>query len=193
MSAAATRAGTFEGYTDELASQRKVMRDVFTAGDAWLRTGDLMRKDDKGFFYFVDRIGDTFRWKGENVATCEVADIISAIPGIIEATVYGVTVPGAEGRAGMACLVTDEGFALPALRDHLIARLPSYARPVFVRIRGGLDVTDTFKHKKHELAREGFDPAASADAVYFDDVQAEAYVRLDAAMFERLQTQQIRF
>jgi fatty-acyl-CoA synthase len=185
-------ASQFEGYTDAAASQRKVIRDVFVKGDAWLRTGDVMRKDAKGYFYFIDRIGDTFRWKGENVATCEVADAIAAFPAIIEATVYGVTVPGTEGRAGMATIVTGEGFDLAEFRDHLAARLPSYARPVFLRIGAALEVTATFKHKKPELARQGFDPKAITDAIYFDDHQRETYVRLDRALFHAIQARQVR-
>ena len=94
--------GRFEGYTDKAASDLKVLRNVFVNGDAWFRSGDLMRQDSAGFFYFVDRIGDTFRWKGENVSTSEVAETLSTCPGVIEAIVYGVAVPGAEGRAGMA-------------------------------------------------------------------------------------------
>ena len=84
----------FEGYTNTEASERKILRNVFEPGDAWIRTGDLMRKDEQGYFYFVDRIGDTFRWKGENVATCEVSEAICAFPGVKHANVYGVTVPG---------------------------------------------------------------------------------------------------
>ena len=90
--------------------EKKILRDVFKKGDAWFRTGDLMRRDEHGYFYFVDRIGDTFRWKGENVATSEVAEALAAVPGIKEVNVYGVDVPGADGRAGMAALVVDGDF-----------------------------------------------------------------------------------
>ena len=127
--------GAFEGYTNDKESERKILRNVFEKGDAWYRTGDLMRRDARGFFYFVDRIGDTFRWKGENVATSEVAAAIVAFPGIIEATVYGVAVPGTEGAAGMAALVVDGAFDFSQLRKHLARVLPSYARPLFLRIR----------------------------------------------------------
>ena len=87
-------AGRFEGYADKVATEKKSLRNVFVNGDAWFRTGDLMRKDEKGFFYFVDRIGDTFRWKGENVSTTEVAATVCAYPGVVEAVVYGVKIPG---------------------------------------------------------------------------------------------------
>ena len=94
-----------------------------------------MRRDDHGYFYFVDRIGDTFRWKGENVATSEVAEALSAVPGIQEANVYGVAVPGMDGRAGMAALVVDGGFDIAGLAHRLEGRLPHYARPVFLRLQ----------------------------------------------------------
>ncbi len=109
-----------------------------------------MRKDEKGFFYFVDRIGDTFRWKGENVATIEVSEAIAAYPGVEHATVYGVTVPSTEGRVGMATLVTSQELDLPGLREHLMSRLPAYARPLFLRIRSSIEVTGTFKYSKAE-------------------------------------------
>src|SRR5262249_45593870 len=109
----------FENYTDDAASEKKILRSVFRPGDAWFRTGDLMRRDEKGYVYFVDRIGDTFRWKGENVATSEVSEAICAFPGITHADVYGVPVPGADGRAGMAVLVSDGELDLVAFRTHL--------------------------------------------------------------------------
>jgi len=178
--------GGFEGYTSAEDTERKILRDVFEPGDAWYRTGDLMRMDASGFYYFVDRIGDTFRWKGENVATSEVADAIMAFPGIVETTVYGVAVPGTEGAAGMAVLVGDGDLSLPDLRQHLAQRLPPYARPLFLRLKDGIDVTGTFKHKKSDLIREGFDPKATPDAIYFDDPAQQAYVRLDPALHARI-------
>jgi fatty-acyl-CoA synthase len=184
--------GGFEGYTSTEDTERKILRDVFEPGDAWYRTGDLMRMDASGFYYFVDRIGDTFRWKGENVATSEVADAIMAVPGIVETTVYGVAVPGTEGAAGMAVLVGDGDLSLPDLRQHLAQRLPPYARPLFLRLKDGIDVTGTFKHKKSDLIREGFDPMATPDAIYFDDPAQQAYVRLDPALHARIRAGKLR-
>ncbi len=184
--------GDFEGYTSDADTESKILRDVFEPGDAWYRTGDLMRMDSSGFYYFVDRIGDTFRWKGENVATSEVADAITSFPGIAEATVYGVSVPGAEGAAGMAALVGDGPIDLAGLRKHLAERLPPYARPLFLRIQDGIDVTATFKHKKSDLVREGFDPESIADALYFDDPKRQAYVPLDATLHARIAAGEIR-
>ena len=182
----------FEGYTSTDASELKILRGVFEPGDAWFRTGDLMRRDADEYYYFVDRIGDTFRWKGENVATSEVAEAICAFGGIREATVYGVSVPSADGRAGMAAVVLDADLDLPAFRAHLRERLPGYARPLFLRIRNTLDVTTTFKHAKQDLIRDGYDPAAVSDVVLFDHPELEAYVGLDAALYDRIQTGRIR-
>ena len=174
----------FEGYTDVAANERKLLRDVFARGDVWFRTGDLMRRDARGFYFFVDRIGDTFRWKGENVATSEVADVLSAYPGIAEASVYGVAVPGADGRAGMAALVAAPDLDLAALHAHVAARLPRYARPVFLRFRERLDVTGTFKVQKADDVRDGFDPARVADSLYLDD--GAAFVPLDASLHAKI-------
>jgi fatty-acyl-CoA synthase len=182
----------FEGYTDEQDSTKKILRDVFEPGDAWFRTGDLMRKDASGYFYFVDRVGDTFRWKGENVSTSQVSETISAFTGIKDASVYGVAVPGQEGRAGMAAIVGDGAVDLAALRAHLTAHLPEYARPLFLRVRNEIEVTATFKHKKHELMREGYDPAGTTDPIYFDDRARRAFVPLDQALFDRIQAGQLR-
>jgi fatty-acyl-CoA synthase len=182
----------FEGYTNERATEQKILHDVFEPGDAWFRTGDLMRTDERGYFYFVDRIGDTFRWKGENVATAEVSDAICAFPGIREANVYGVAIPGTDGRAGMATIVTDDPLDLAAFRTHLIDRLPDYAHPVFVRIRASLDVTATFKHTKSALVRDGYDPVTISDAIYFNDRERQAFVPLDKSLYDRIQSGQLR-
>lgn len=184
--------GRFEGYTDEAASERKILRDVFAEGDAWFRTGDLMRKDERGFYYFVDRVGDTFRWKGENVSATEVAAAISACPGVVEAIAYGVAIPGTEGRAGMAAVVTDQGFELGALQRHLAENLPEYARPLFLRISAAIETTATFKPQKQALLREGFDPTVTADPIYFNDSARQSFVRLDAELHERIRSGVVR-
>ena len=182
----------FEGYTDDAASAKKILRDVFAPGDTWYRTGDLMRQDEQGFFYFVDRVGDTFRWKGENVSTTEVAAVIAACPGVADAAVYGVSVPGTEGRAGMAAVVAAPDFDLGKLRRALVARLPDYARPLFLRIVSALELTGTFKLRKQELALEGYDPARVRDALYLDDAARNAYVPLEAELHARLQAGKLR-
>src|SRR3989442_1705256 len=181
----------FEGYTSREASEKKILRDVFEPGDAWFRTGDLMRRDEKGYFYFVDRIGDTFRWKGENVSTTEVTETIAAYPGVIDAVVYGVTIPGTEGRAGMAAVVVGPSFDLTAFRHHL-ERLPEYARPLFLRLRCEIELTATFKPKKQDLSREGYHASATGDAIYLNDPQRQAFVRVDEELYDRIRTGRVR-
>jgi len=184
--------GRFEGYTDAAETEKKVLRDVLAKGDSWFRTGDLMRQDAQGFFYFVDRVGDTFRWKGENVATSEVNDAVLECEGVVEATTYGVAIPGSDGRAGMSTLVVDKGFDWTAFRDHLAARLPAYALPVFVRLCDSLEATETFKQKKQLLARAGFDPAVVTDPLFWKNPLSDAYEPMDAASHARILAGAIR-
>ncbi|HMK87288.1 MAG TPA: long-chain-acyl-CoA synthetase, partial [Steroidobacteraceae bacterium] len=186
------RAGRFEGYADVEASERKILRNVFKPGDAWYRTGDLMRHDAAGFYYFVDRIGETYRWKGENVSTAEVLTALTAIPGVQEGVVFGVTVPHADGRAGMAALVVASEFDLAAFHARVAERLPAYARPVFVRILPALESTGTFKPRKQDLLRLGFDPALAHSPLYFDDPRKDAYVPLDPTIYAAITEGRIR-
>ena len=163
-------AARFDGYADSAATDAKILRDVFKPGDAWFRTGDLMRRDARGYYYFVDRIGDTFRWKGENVSTGRGRRRRSrSFAGVLEAIVYGVAATGYEGRAGMAALVVGSiaDFDLDGLRKHLETALPAYARPLFLRFRTELEATSTFKPKKSALVAEGFDPARVSEPLLF--------------------------
>jgi fatty-acyl-CoA synthase len=175
--------GRFEGYTDAGETEKKILRNVLAQGDEWFRTGDLMRLDEAGYFHFVDRVGDTFRWKGENVATSEVNEAIVDCPGVIDATTYGVEIPGADGRAGMAAVVVDDRFDLTEFQHHIARRLPAYAQPVFVRISATLETTETFKQKKHQLVREGFDPRLVTDPLLFRDLASGAYRSIDAEAY----------
>jgi fatty-acyl-CoA synthase len=184
--------GRFEGYTNAAETEKKILRDVFAKGDAWFRTGDLMKIDEGGFFHFIDRLGDTFRWKGENVATSEVNEAILDCPGVSDAVTYGVAVPGADGRAGMAAVVTDASFDFAEFRDHLSRRLPAYACPVFVRLCAALDSTETFKQKKQDLVRAGFDPRNVADPLFFRDPKSGSFLQLDADVYARLSAGAIR-
>jgi fatty-acyl-CoA synthase len=179
-------ANDFEGYLDRGASERKILRNVFKPGDAWMRSGDLMRKDSRGFFHFVDRVGDTFRWKGENVATAEVAQAIASYAGVLDVNVYGVEVAGRDGRAGMAAIVVDDSFEIVGLSAHLSAQLPAYARPLFLRLSRKLEVTETFKHRKRELAAQGFNPATIDEPVFFASPSQPIYAALDLALYERI-------
>jgi acyl-CoA synthetase (AMP-forming)/AMP-acid ligase II len=161
----------FDGYTDPVASEKKLFRDVFAAGDVWFNSGDLLRKVGWGHAQFVDRVGDTFRWKGENVSTNEVELVISQVEGVAEATVYGVELAGAEGRVGMAAVVpvdpAIEGDALAArVHDACRAALPPYAVPAFVRLLGRLETTGTFKHQKAALRAQGWRADAVGDPVF---------------------------
>jgi len=199
----------FRGYYgNEEATNKKVLRGVKSRGDKWFRTGDLLVRDATGRFWFKDRIGDTFRWKGENVATTEVAEALGAYALLDEANVYGVEVPGADGRAGMAAVVLSPesaarcpeavrpGKAGPAARRaedaaaaaeaiesskllaSLRASLPPYAVPVFLRILPAMDTTGTFKHQKVRLRKEGADPTVVPDPVLVMDAKAGRYVPL---------------
>jgi fatty-acyl-CoA synthase len=178
----AERGGRFEGYADREASERKVLRNVFAPGDAWYRTGDLMRRDAQGFYYFIDRVGDTYRWKGENVSTAEVLSSLTAIRGVLDGVVYGVQVPGSDGRAGMAALMVDANFDIGEFRSAVASHLPAYARPVFIRIISALESTGTFKPRKQELVSSGFDPARIADPLFVDDAREQRYRPLDAQL-----------
>ncbi len=177
----------YTGYADKAASAKKVLHDVFEKGDAWFRTGDLMRQDSDGYFFFVDRIGDTYRWKGENVSTTEVADMLAGAPKVAEVTVYGVPVNGADGKAGMASLVVEPGFDMKAFCDYSDHMLATYARPVFVRIQTDLTTTGTFKYKKTDLVAEGFDPKLSRDALWYRDPD-KGFIKITPKVFEKLQT-----
>lgn len=185
----------FDGYHGKAETDKKVLRDVFARGDAWFRTGDLMRRDKLGYLYFVDRIGDTFRWKSENVATSEVAEALGVFAGVDQANVYGVAVPGHDGRAGMAALTVSGELDLAALHAHVHSELPGYARPLFLRLNHGEGedhTTSTFKLRKVDLQREGFDPALVRDPLYFDDPRVGAYVPLDAALFSDISQGRVR-
>ena len=175
----------FEGYQDKKATEKKIMRDVLRKGDSWFRSGDLLRLDADGFVYFVDRIGDTFRWRGENVSTASVAEVLNVYRDFEDCNVYGVEVGTAEGRAGMAKVITRVPFAqldLAHLAEYVMGELPAYARPLFLRFSREMEITGTFKHRKVDLVKDGFDPAACGDDdVVYLDAKAKTYKRLTAA------------
>ncbi len=189
-------AGRFEGYTSRKATEEKILRDVVKQGDAWFRTGDLLSRDRDGFYFFVDRVGDTFRWKGENVSTQEVAGALTALPEINLCAVYGVEVPGADGRAGMAAVVLEPGAELDgaALYAALEETLPAYARPAFVRVQQDAEVTGTFKLRKAELQKEGYKLSAdSDDPISYRDERQRAYLPLDAAVAAKIEAGKMHF
>ncbi len=182
--------GRFEGYTSPEATEKKILRDVFRKGDAWWSSGDLLRCDANGYCWFVDRIGDTFRWNSENVSTTEVADVLGDFPGLETLTIYGVQVPGHEGRAGMAAIVMQPGVAFDAAAFWALAleRLPRYAAPLFVRIAPAADMTGNYKLRKVDLQREAYDLSVVSDPLFVRDDKARTYVALDAASLARVTT-----
>jgi fatty-acyl-CoA synthase len=191
-SASSAAARHFHGYTDPSASASKVIRNVFVPDDSWFGTGDLMRKDVAGFFYFVDRLGDTFRWKGENVASTEVAETIGTCHGVVAAVVFGQKIPGTEGRAGMAAIVTEAGFSFDMLRAHLKKNLPIYAQPLFVRICQNLEMTGTFKLSKARLAAEGYRAdRIGDDSMWFNDHAHDVFIPCDAGIIGRIESGEI--
>ena len=181
----------YSGYADKVASQKKILTDVFKKGDSWFRTGDLMRQDKNGYLYFVDRIGDTFRWKGENVSTSEVAEHCAAAPGVEEAIIYGVPVANHDGKAGMAALITREGFDLKAFKAHIDSHLPVYARPRFIRLLQEVETTGTFKYKKMDLIKDSFDPSVVTDPLYVL-VANDEYLPMTEAMLAEIKAGQLR-
>ena len=184
----------FDGYTDEKASEAKVLRDVFKPGDCWYNSGDLVR--DQGFKHiqFVDRVGDTFGWKGENVATTEVEGALNQHPCVEQAVVYGVQIPNSDGRAGMAALTWKDGaFDGAGLAAQLLQQLPAYAVPLFVRLRKEQEITGTFKYRKVELKREGFDPGRIGEPLYVLLDASRGYEPLTAELFRQIETGTVRF
>jgi len=184
---------SFEGYNDEEATKKKILRDVYTKGDQWFRTGDLMMKDEDGYIYFIDRIGDTFRWKGENVSTNEVGKALSQYPGIKTANVYGVQVQGTDGKAGMAAITADQDVDYDGLANFLKSSLPAYAVPLFIRVQQEAETTGTFKFRKVELVKEGFDPNEVTDPIWFLHPEQGQFVPLTPDRFDSIRSGGFRF
>nr|DBA31659.1 TPA: hypothetical protein GDO54_007452 [Pyxicephalus adspersus] len=179
----------FVGYAgDASLTEKKRLYNVFEKGDLYFNTGDLIMEDSDGFIFFQDRVGDTFRWKGENVATTEVADIVGMTDFIEEANVYGVPVPYHEGRIGMAAIKLKEGqtFDGEKLYGKVVDYLPSYARPRFVRIQDSIEVTGTFKQRKVELVKEGFNPAVIKDPLYFLNETDKRYKPMTSQIYNAI-------
>ncbi|NJN53112.1 MAG: long-chain-acyl-CoA synthetase, partial [Gammaproteobacteria bacterium] len=187
----------FEGYTNSEATEKKIIRNAFADGDAWFNSGDLIRQVDVGFaatfkhYQFVDRVGDTFRWRSENVSTNEVGEIINQHPQVGICNVYGVEVPNADGRAGMAAITLAEGVSeldMTDFSDFIARELPPYAQPVFVRIQHDIDVTGTFKMVKGDLKKQGYDINAVTDPIYVMKPRANEYERLERGFFAEIKS-----
>jgi acyl-CoA synthetase (AMP-forming)/AMP-acid ligase II len=179
----------FDGYVDKSATDKKIQRDVFRHGDHYFNTGDILQLHEDAWVSFADRVGDTFRWKGENVSTNEVAEVLNGAKGVLESNVYGVSVPGSEGRAGMASINVNGELDLDEFASYVVNRLPSYQRPYFLRLQKEMRVTGTFKHQKTGYRDEGFDPSKVSDPLYFLD--GDRYVPLDQTLFQRIQAGEV--
>ena len=193
-----TRRSPFDGYTDAEKNKAVIMKDVFKHGDAYFNTGDLVR--DIGFRHaqFVDRLGDTFRWKGENVSTSEVENAVSEYEKIAEAVVYGVEIPHTNGRAGMAAITLSDGAELTAqdlkqMANEFKKCLPAYAVPVFLRIQAQVETTGTFKYQKNKLKEQAFDPNKTDERLLVLLPNATEYCDLTAEIFNNIQAYKYRF
>ncbi|XP_054859660.1 long-chain fatty acid transport protein 1 [Eublepharis macularius] len=182
----------FDGYVNESATNKKIAYNVFKKGDQAYLSGDVLVMDELGYMYFKDRSGDTFRWRGENVSTTEVEGILSHILSKTDVAVYGVEVPGVEGKAGMAAIADPEAKLNPnVLYQEMQKVLPPYARPIFLRLLPQVDTTGTFKIQKTRLQRESYDPHQTSDRLYFLDVKLGKYLPLDESMFERIRATKV--
>ncbi len=178
----------FAGYSDKKKTEEKIIHGAFKKGDLWFNTGDMLR--DMGFRHaqFVDRLGDTFRWKGENVATMEVEKALDSFPGIQASAVYGVSMPSGDGKAGMASILPQEGRSidLKTLTAHLRSSLPKYAVPLFIRFIGDFEMTATHKIKKTRFRKEGYDPALVKEELYALLPGSDTYVPVEDALYREI-------
>jgi len=192
----------FEGYTDPEATEKKIVRSALENDDAWFNSGDLMRTVDVGFtlgyphYQFVDRVGDTFRWKSENVSTNEVGEIINGFDQIKFCNVYGVEIPGTDGRAGMAAVTLQDGVSeldVDAFSTFLRSELPAYAVPLFVRIQPDIDVTGTFKMVKGDLRKQAYDIRSFDDTVYALLPGSDRYAPFDLGLLGKIEAREAGF
>lgn len=186
----------FAGYVNNPeATEEKIMRNVLRQGDEYFNSGDLVNLHEREYFSFADRLGDTFRWKSENVSTTQVSDVIIKYGQMEDANVYGVKVPDMEGRCGMVAIKLLEGEEInwDNFTAYVNDKLPVFARPYFVRLRDRIDATNSFKQMKQQLQKEGFDPNIISDPLYFLDPRANKYVALTPQVYEDIVKHQVRF
>lgn len=189
-----TKKWAFEGYTQKEATEKAIVRGAFRGNDAWFNTGDLLRDIGCRHLQFVDRMGDTFRWKGENVSTTEVENVIDGFEGIKEAIVYGVEIPATNGKAGMATVVpVSSHFDLQAFHQYLNDNLPPYAVPVFVRITAAIEKTGTFKYKKTELQQQAYRLKGADDDIHGQLPGEAGYRKLDSSIVAAIDNSEYRF
>jgi acyl-CoA synthetase (AMP-forming)/AMP-acid ligase II len=171
------------------------MRNVLKEGDCYFNSGDLVCLAENDYFSFVDRLGDTFRWKSENVSTTQVSNVVNRYGQMEDVNVYGVQIPGMEGRCGMAAikLLGGEVIDWAKLGAYVCEQLPPYARPYFIRLRDTIDATNSFKQVKTQLQKEGFDPSVIKDPLYFLHPEKNVYVELIPELYEQIINHTIKF
>uniref|UniRef100_A0A4W3K3Q5 long-chain-fatty-acid--CoA ligase n=1 Tax=Callorhinchus milii TaxID=7868 RepID=A0A4W3K3Q5_CALMI len=190
-----THINPFTGYAgSKNLTEKKQLRDVFRKGDIYFNSGDLLSLDSDNFIYFQDRVGDTFRWKGENVATTEVADILAMVDFIQEVCVYGVAVPDHEGRIGMAAIKLKDSRELDGemLYNHVVNHLPNYARPRFLRLQNSIEITGTYKQRKVTLVEEGINPATIRDPLFYLSDTKKTYISMNQATYDSIVSKQVK-
>ncbi|PHQ26921.1 long-chain-acyl-CoA synthetase [Marinobacter guineae] len=191
-----TQNWSFEGYTQKEATEKSILRNAFKKGDAWFNTGDVLKEIGCGHLQFVDRMGDTFRWKGENVSTTEVENIIDGSAMVEEAIVYGVEIPGTNGKAGMATLVPQSNgreFDVNSLFAYLQDNLPAYAIPVFVRVTHAIEKTGTFKYRKVDIQKAGYSLGHSSEKVYAWLPRTDGYTLLTPRLVAEIDGGKVSF
>ena len=181
----------FQGYLDAQASNKKILQNVFKTGDQYFNTGDLITLHDNNWLSFADRVGDTYRWKSENVSTMEVAAILNNASGVMDCNVYGVQVDSAEGKAGMAAMNVSDEFSFISFIEHVNKNLNTFQKPYFLRLTKEMQTTGTFKHQKEDLKKQGFNPSLIKDKLYF--LQKDNYVEIDQALYNRIHSGDERF
>ncbi|RWS26032.1 Long-chain fatty acid transport-like protein, partial [Leptotrombidium deliense] len=175
---------SFDGYLNKEETEKKIIRNVFRNGDSYFLSGDVLHMDEYGYIYFKDRVGDTFRWKGENVSTNEVEGLISKILNVTECVVYGVQIPNAVGKAGMVAIATSETIDFKSLYKSMCEILPKYAIPIFIRIMKHVELTSTFKFSKVTLKNEAYDVSLVHDPIYVLEPKSQMYVKLNFELYE---------
>ena len=177
----------FTGYVDKQESNKKIIKNVFKKGDAYFSSGDLLTMDEYGYLYFTDRSGDNIRWKGENISTGEVESIISSLSELVDCVVYGVGIPGYEGKAGMLAIHDpSRSLKLEKLLKDMQKSLPSYSIPLIIRLCDKIEMTTTFKLPKTALAKESFNPDKVKDPLFILDANKNCYVKLDSNTYNDL-------
>jgi acyl-CoA synthetase (AMP-forming)/AMP-acid ligase II len=178
----------FKKYSDKEKTKQKIIRDVFEKGDAYFITGDLLQLHEDMWMSFADRFGDTFRWKGENVSTQEVENILNTHESILMSTVYGVEIPKHEGKAGMAAIKFDQafGFNSEEISGFVLNVLPKYSIPIFIRTRQHLEVTGSNKIRKTNLRKEGYNINEIKDPIYFWNALEKKYIPFDKFKYQEI-------